>query len=73
MLACCSLSAKHILTEEELNQDAIIKRLTETHMCEDQKCMFSGPCWVNAKDAENVHIHLTHLHLRTWATAIVRP
>ncbi|KAF8970923.1 hypothetical protein BDZ97DRAFT_1901917 [Flammula alnicola] len=61
---------KHVPTEEEINQDAIIKRLTEIHMCEDRKCTFAGPCWV---DAENTaHIHLTHLHLRTWAAAIVR-
>ncbi|KDR86168.1 hypothetical protein GALMADRAFT_51755 [Galerina marginata CBS 339.88] len=62
---------KHVPTAEEVEQDTIIKRLTEIHMCEDRKCTFTGPCWV---DAENTaHIHLTHLHLRTWAAAIVRP
>ena len=38
-------------------------------MCEDRKCSFTGPCWVNAESA--LHTHLTHLHLRTWAAAIV--
>ena len=39
-------------------------------MCEDRKCSFSGPCWI---DAENTaHINLTHMHLRTWAAAIIR-
>ena len=48
----------------------IIKQLTEKYMCEDQKCTFSGPCWVSSES--NVHIHLTHLHLHTWAADIVR-
>jgi hypothetical protein len=65
------VNLKHIPTEEEINQDAIIKRLTELHMCEDRKCTFQGPCWVDAEGT--AHIHLTHLHLRTWAAAIVRP
>lgn len=38
-------------------------------MCEDRKCSFSGPCWVDAENS--AHINLTHLHLRTWAAAIV--
>jgi len=56
--------------DAELEQTKIIKRLTTLHMCEDRKCTFSGPCWVDAADAN--HIHLTHLHLKTWAAAIVR-
>ena len=62
---------KHIPMDEEKNQNLIIKHLTEVHMCEDRKCSFTGPCWVQPDNA--THIHLTHLHLQTWAAAIVRP
>ncbi len=48
----------------------MIKRLTELYMCEDCKCSFTGLCWVDAE--HTAHINLTHLHLQTWASAIVR-
>ena len=56
------------LTAEEIEQDEDITRLTRLYTCEDRSCNYVI-CYPAPPDAK--HIHLTHLHLKTWATAIV--
>ena len=55
-------------TPEELSQNEDIARLTRMYACEDRSCKFTT-CYPMPPDA--THIHLTHLHLNTWAAAIV--
>lgn len=53
---------------EEVNQNKIIANLQTLYRCEDRKCSFDF-CWLNGQTAS--HVHLTHLHLRTWSAALV--
>ncbi|KAF8958724.1 hypothetical protein BDZ97DRAFT_1915991 [Flammula alnicola] len=55
-------------SKEETAQAKIIQELERRHRCEDRQCG-KTPCYVAGANAE--HIHLTHMHLRTWAAAIV--
>jgi hypothetical protein len=55
-------------TPEEINQNEDIARLIRKYTCEDRSCKFTT-CYPVPPDA--IHIHLTHLHLNTWAAAIV--
>jgi hypothetical protein len=55
-------------SKEELVQDKMIRDLQALYRCEDRKCSFDF-CWPAGEDA--THIHLTHLHLRTWSAAMV--
>jgi hypothetical protein len=52
---------------EEAAQDKFIANLQVLYRCEDRKCSYDF-CWPDATHAR--HIHLTHLHLRTWAAAL---
>jgi hypothetical protein len=52
---------------EEETQDKIIAKLQGLYRCEDHKCSFDF-CWPDGATAK--HIHLTHLHLRSWSAAI---
>jgi hypothetical protein len=53
---------------EEIEQDEDIARLTRLYTCEDRSCTYAI-CYPAPPDGK--HIHLTHLHLNTWAAAIV--
>jgi hypothetical protein len=55
-------------TAEEIEQDEDIARLTRLYTCEDRSCTYAI-CYPAPPDGK--HIHLTHLHLNTWAAAIV--
>ena len=55
-------------SEEEKVQAVIILDLERCHRCNDKQCS-KTPCYVAGPEAE--HIHLTHMHLRMWAAAIV--
>ncbi|KAH7919553.1 hypothetical protein BV22DRAFT_1199411 [Leucogyrophana mollusca] len=55
---------------EEMEQNEIIKKLTQQYTCEDRTCTFRI-CYTAPPDAQ--HIHLTPLHLNTWASAMVGP
>ncbi|KAJ7613762.1 hypothetical protein DFH06DRAFT_1369381 [Mycena polygramma] len=54
-------------SEEELEQNEIIKNLNAAWKCEDRRCkhFLCFPDRVSAK-----HVHITHLHLQTWSAAI---
>ncbi|KIM74431.1 hypothetical protein PILCRDRAFT_92599 [Piloderma croceum F 1598] len=54
-------------TPEELSQNENIARLTRMYACKDWSCKFTT-CYPMPPDV--THIHLTHLHLNTWAAAI---
>jgi hypothetical protein len=53
---------------EEVEQAKTIQDLERRHSCEDRHCN-KTPCYIAGPEAE--HIHLTYMHLRTWAAAIV--
>ncbi|KAF8149570.1 hypothetical protein B0H34DRAFT_637620, partial [Crassisporium funariophilum] len=55
-------------SKEEVAQTKIIQELERQYCCEDKQCGMT-PCHVTGPNAE--HVHLTHMHLRTWAAAIV--
>ncbi|KAF8812901.1 hypothetical protein BYT27DRAFT_7004650, partial [Phlegmacium glaucopus] len=55
-------------SKEEVAQTKIIQELERQYHCEDKQCGMT-PCYVTGPNAE--HVHLTHMHLRTWAAAIV--
>ncbi|KDR71157.1 hypothetical protein GALMADRAFT_25054, partial [Galerina marginata CBS 339.88] len=55
-------------SKEEVAQTKIIQELERQYRCEDKQCGMT-PCHVTGPNAE--HVHLTHMHLRTWAAAIV--
>ncbi|EDR07888.1 uncharacterized protein LACBIDRAFT_298195 [Laccaria bicolor S238N-H82] len=57
-----------IPSREETAQAKIIQDLEHRHRCEDRQCG-KTPCYVAGPNAK--HIHLTHMHLHTWAAAIV--
>jgi Flp pilus assembly protein TadB len=52
---------------EELEQNENISCLTRLYACKDHSCTYMT-CRVNS---DGKHTHLTHLHLNTWAAAIV--
>ncbi|KAF9245425.1 hypothetical protein BU15DRAFT_59018 [Melanogaster broomeanus] len=52
--------------ETKLNEH--IAELLRLYTCEDQSCKFPI-CWPSPTDAK--HVHLTPLHLKTWAAAII--
>ena len=54
-------------SDEEVAQDKVIVNLQILYRCEDRKCSYDF-CWLAGDNA--AHIHLTHLHLRTWAAAL---
>lgn len=54
-------------TAEEVVQNENISRLTRLYGCEDRSCSYMT-CRPNP---DGKHTHLTHLHLNTWAAAIV--
>ena len=60
--------SQNVPSQEEELQAGLIQELERRHRCEDRRCG-TTPCYVNGPDAE--HIHLTHMHLRTWAAVIV--
>lgn len=53
---------------EEVAQATIIRDLEWRHICEDCACS-KTPCYIAGPEAE--HVHLMHMHLRTWVSAIV--
>ena len=55
-------------SNEEISQAKVIDNLQILYRCEDRACSFDH-CWLAGENAK--HIHLTHLHLRTWSAAIV--
>lgn len=54
-------------SDEEVAQDKVIVNLQVLYRCEDRKCSYDF-CWLAGSNT--THIHLTHLHLRTWAAAL---
>ncbi|KAH7918734.1 hypothetical protein BV22DRAFT_998425, partial [Leucogyrophana mollusca] len=55
-------------TAEEIRQNELIASLVRRYTCEDKSCKFMT-CWPAPPDA--THVHLTPLHLNTWAAAMV--
>ncbi|KIJ08792.1 hypothetical protein PAXINDRAFT_88352 [Paxillus involutus ATCC 200175] len=53
---------------EETKLNEHITELSRLYTCEDRSCKFPI-CWPSPTDAK--HVHLTPLHLKTWAAAIV--
>lgn len=58
----------NVPSKEETAQAKIIQELERRYCCEDKQCA-TTPCYVTGPNAD--HVHLTHMHLRTWAAAIV--
>ncbi|KJA25411.1 hypothetical protein HYPSUDRAFT_109643, partial [Hypholoma sublateritium FD-334 SS-4] len=58
----------NVPSKEETAQAKIIQELERRYRCEDKQCA-TTPCYVTGPNAD--HVHLTHMHLRTWAAAIV--
>jgi hypothetical protein len=52
---------------EELEQNENISCLTRLYACEDRSCIYM----TYRVNSDGKHTHLTHLHLNTWAAAIV--
>ncbi|KIJ08664.1 hypothetical protein PAXINDRAFT_158072 [Paxillus involutus ATCC 200175] len=53
---------------EETKLNEHIAELSRLYTCEDRSCKFPI-CWPSPTDAK--HVHLTPLHLKTWAAAII--
>ena len=68
LVYCPTSPLQNLPSHVEELQAELIQELEHCHHCKDHCCGMT-PCYVNGPDAE--HIHLTHMHLHTWAAAIV--